>query len=190
MPPTASATRPQHKRAMAAAGSPDPPTRKAPDTMRSKGRMIRPKVSSVSRKFAPRMLKKRSNPRRRDRSTGTDSPRYRRTAYSVIPPVTTLLRMAVATKVAAARRTSLPRLELVNPVGDVGKNAELDANVPSIARARRPAIRPFTKARPKKTAKKFRRFFAHTSNVPDRMLDAVARRGGGGKNGWTPPGTG
>src|SRR2546427_3712412 len=183
MPPTASATRPPHKRAMAAPGSPDPPTRKAPDTMRSKGRMIRPKVSSVSRKFAPRMLKKRSNPRRRDRSTGTDSPRYRRTAYSVIPPVTTLLRMAVATKVAAARRTSLPRLELVNPVGDGGNNAVLDANVSSIARERRAATWPMTQARPKKTAKKFRRFFAHTSNVPDRMLDAVARRGGGGKNG-------
>jgi len=91
--------------------------------------------------------------------------------------------MAATTKVAAARRASLPRLELANPVGDVGKIAEPDANVPSIARARRPPISPFTKARPKKTTKKFRRFFAHTSSVPERMVEAVARCGGGGKNG-------
>src|SRR2546428_13981570 len=190
MPPTASATRPPHKRAMAAPGSPDPPTRKAPDAMRSRGRMIRPKVSSVSRKFAPRMLKKRSKPRRRDRSTGTDSPRYRRTAYSVIPPATTLLRIAVATNVAAERRTSVPMLELVNPAGDAGKIPEPDANVPRIARARLPATSPFARARPKKTTKKFRKFFAQTSSVPVRMVEAVARRGGGGKDGKTPPAAG
>src|SRR5437899_5486181 len=168
---------------MAELGSVDPPTRKTPDTTRSRGRMMRPKVSSVTRKFAPRMLKKRSKPRRRDRSTGTDSPRYRRTAYSVIPPATTLLRIAVATNVAAERRTSVAMLELVNPAGDAGKIPEPDANVPRIARARRPAMSPFARARPKKTTKKFRKLFAQTSSVPVRMVEAVARRGGAGRTG-------
>jgi len=103
-----------------------------------------------------------------------------------MPPVTTLLRIAVATIVAAARRRNLPRLELVKLAGDAGRIPDPDTNVPRIARARRPAISPFTRARPKKTTKKFRRFFAHTSKVPDRMFEAFARRGGGGKYGYAP----
>src|SRR3989441_7830522 len=168
---------------MAELGSVDPPTGKPPDPTGSRGGMMRRRVSSVTRKFAPRMLKKRSNPRRRDRPTGRVSPRSRRTASSVTPPATTLLRIAVATNVAAERRTSVPMLELVNPAGDAGKIPEPDANVPRIARARRPATSPFARARPKKTTKKFRKFFAQTSSVPVRMVEAVARRGGGGKDG-------
>src|SRR5256885_5134870 len=46
-------------------------------------------------------------------------------------------------------------------------------------------MRPFTSARTKKTTKKFAKFFVQTSNIPERIAPAVARRGGGlGKYGY------
>ena len=49
-----------------------------------------------------------------------------------MPPVTTLLRTAVAANVAAARRMNLPRLELVKPAGDAGRIPDPDTNVPRL----------------------------------------------------------
>src|SRR5207245_2418291 len=47
------------------------------------------------------MLRNRSSPRRKARSRVIGSPRYRRTAYSVMEPVTMLTRIAEMTNVAA-----------------------------------------------------------------------------------------
>src|SRR2546423_1014449 len=51
--------------------------------------------------------------------------------------------------------------------------------VPPAASRKRPPMRPFTSPRTRKTTKKFAKFFVQTSNIPDRIVPAVARRGGG-----------
>src|SRR2546422_953888 len=55
------------------------------------------------------MLRNRSSPRRKARSRVIGSPRYRRTAYSVMEPVTMLTRIAEMTNVAAPERRRSPR---------------------------------------------------------------------------------
>src|SRR5205823_711194 len=65
----------------------------------------------VRRRFAPRMLRNRSRPRRRARSRVMDSPRNLRTAYSVMPPPTMLLRIAPARIEMMAKSRRFPRAE-------------------------------------------------------------------------------
>src|SRR3989442_923586 len=54
------------------------------------------------------MLRNRSSPRRKARSRVIGSPRYRRTAYSVMEPVTMLTGIAEMTNVAAPERSGSP----------------------------------------------------------------------------------
>src|SRR5437773_3323899 len=134
----------------------------------------------VRRRFAPRMLRNRSRPRRRARSRVMDSPRNLRTAYSVMPPPTMLLRIAPARIEMMAKSRRLPRAEAGMPDGGPpGKKPVLGPNVPRIARATSPPRRPFTSARTKNTTKNSLRFFVQTSNIPERIVPAVAWRGGG-----------
>src|SRR6266550_2385057 len=134
----------------------------------------------VSRRLAPRMLRNRSRPRRSARSRVMDSPRNLRTANSVIPPLTMLLRIAPATTEMIAKSTRLARADGGMPTGGPpGNKPVLGPNVPKIARATSAPRRPFTSARTKNTTKNSLRFFVQTSNIPERIVPTVAWRGGG-----------
>src|SRR2546425_389373 len=66
------------------------------------------------------MLRNRSSPRRKARSRVIGSPRYRRTAYSVMEPVTMLTRIAEMTNVAAPGRRRSPRSAAGGTTGAAG----------------------------------------------------------------------
>src|SRR5207247_3480290 len=108
------------------------------------------------------------------------SPRNRRTANSVMPPATMLLRIADAMTAAAAksrRDSTLVPLGMA-PEGVPG-TIPPTPNVPMRARDSAPPITPVTAASTRYTTKYDARSFDQTSKVPERMSPAPLPRIGG-----------
>jgi len=79
------------------------------------------------------MLRNRWSPRRKACSTVIGSPRYRRTAYSVMAPVTMLVRITEMAKVAINERTRSPKSTVGRVVEGTPKKPPPGETVPKMA---------------------------------------------------------